>query len=148
HCPVSHRRHHPWLNEGDGFLVPIGYHIRRRGGDWGQETCGKQQPRSIEGHDSPPRCATCVTELRGHRPIAARRPQVMKSRRLMRNMGIFFPVTTLGLPTRSLPHASQQVLGLGPNRSESSRGRFARIFCYSPKKRKPSAHAPCAPSRA
>ena len=119
HGPVSHRRHHPRLNEGDGFLVPIGHHIRRRGGDWGHEACGKQQPRSIEGHGSSPRCATGVAELRARGPIAARCPQVMKSRRLMRNMGICSPVTTLGLPTLSLPQASQQVFGPDLNRSES-----------------------------
>jgi hypothetical protein len=36
--------------------------------------------------------------------------------------GIFSPVTTLGLPTLSLPHARQQVLGSDLNRSESKGG--------------------------
>jgi hypothetical protein len=64
-------------------------------------------------HGSPPRCATCVPELRAHRPIAARRPQVMKSRRLMQNMGFPPLLRRLVYRTLSLPQASQQVLGLG-----------------------------------
>src|SRR5262252_4853118 len=61
-------------------------------------------------------------ELRAGRPIAARRPQVMKSRRLMRNMG-FPPLSRrLARHTLTLPQASKQVLGPDLNRSESRRG--------------------------
>jgi hypothetical protein len=52
----------------------------------------------------------------------------MKSRRLMQNMGFPPLLRRLVYRTLRLPQASQQVLGLDLNRSESSRGRFARIF--------------------
>jgi hypothetical protein len=52
---------------------------------------------------------------------------MMKSRRLMRNLGISPLSRRLVYHTLSLPHASQQVLGPDLNRSESERGWTAHM---------------------